>query len=99
MISKNPIALLPVLIAYCSTFFGAALTEGTGPKVLSGEDVFDLAYAKAPVISPDGNWVIYQRIEADESNDKFATTFLISFLYNPITVSYTHLTLPTILLV
>ena len=24
-------------------FFGAALTEGTEPKVLSGEDVFDLA--------------------------------------------------------
>ena len=77
MKSKHAIALLPVLLAYSSTFFGAALTEGTEPKVLSGEDVFDLAYAKAPVISPDGNWIIYQRIEADESNDKFATTFVI----------------------
>lgn len=77
MISKPPIVFLPVLLAYCSTFFGAGLAEGTEPKLLSGEDVFDLAYAKAPVISPDGNWIIYQRIEADESSDKFASTFLI----------------------
>ena len=68
MISKPPISFFPILLAYCFTMFGAGFAVGTELKVLSGEDVFDLAYAKGPVISPDGNWTIYQRIEAEEAS-------------------------------
>lgn len=43
---------------------------------LCGQDVFELAYANAPVISPNGNWVVYQVVKANEDTDRFEQSWV-----------------------
>ena len=38
---------------------------------LAGEDVFELEYASNPIISPDGNWVLYNHVVANKDADRF----------------------------
>ncbi len=54
---------------------GKAATASELP-ILSGEDVFELQYASNPVISPDGNWVLYTHVAADSKTDKFTQTLV-----------------------
>lgn len=43
---------------------------------LVGDDVFNLQYASQPVISPDGNWVLYTHISAERSTDRFESVLV-----------------------
>ena len=38
---------------------------------LAGADVFELEYASKPLISPDGKWILYNHVVANEENDRF----------------------------
>ena len=54
-------------IAVCLVFPG--VLQGQTP--LAGEDVFQLEYASNPIISPNGKWVLYNHVVANEDSDQF----------------------------
>ena len=45
---------------------------------LTGADVFELQYASKPLISPDGKWILYNQVVANEETDRF-DNFLICY--------------------
>ncbi|MBA62921.1 MAG: peptidase S9 family protein [Planctomycetaceae bacterium] len=65
---------LTVYLTLLSTILNQQLVNAS--PTLEGNDVFDIEYADDPIISPNGRWVIYDHVRADEATDKFTRNLI-----------------------
>jgi len=58
------------LLFICTFFIISATLFGQQKTPFSNLDVFELEWAQRPQISPDGNWIVYQRRSMDIMKDR-----------------------------